>query len=371
MRVLLTNNTLSALAGSELYVLDVARELKRLGHMPVAYSPALGAVADCLRAEDIPVVDDLATLPFRPDVIHGQHHLETMTAVASLPGVPAVYFCHGFAPREEMPPVFPRIFRYVAVDAACRERVVRDAAVPAAAVHVVLNFANLERFRPRNPLPARPASALVFSNEATDANYVRVVREACGRHGISLEVIGRGCGNVVAAPHELLPRHDIVFAKARCAIESMAVGCAVVICGTHGLGPMVTRANVETLREWNFGFRTMTVRHSVDAVDAAIRGYDAADAAAVSVLMRQQADVRDAVRRIVAIYEAAILEGSRATPDHVAEVRALGGYLGTLDTLLKHAKHGTRITAPPTRPPDAIALPPRASGTAGPRHGLS
>lgn len=360
MRVLLTNNTLAARAGSELYVLDVARELKRLGHIPVAYSPALGAVADCLRAENIPVVDDLAALPFRPDVIHGQHHLETMTAVASLPGVPAVYFCHGFAPWEEMPPVFPRIFRYVAVDAACRERVVRDAAVPEAAVRVVLNFANLEQFRPRGPLPARPARALVFSNEATEANYVHVVREACGRHGITLEVIGRECGNPVADPHELLHRHDIVFAKARCAIESLAVGCAVVICGTHGLGPMVTTANVEALRAWNFGFRTMTIPHGVDAVDAAIRDYDPADAAETSALVRQQADVREAVRRIVDIYEEAILEGSHAAPDHVAEVRALGGYLGSLDTMLKHASHGTRIVAPPTRLPDAIALSPRA-----------
>ncbi|MFM8890572.1 MAG: hypothetical protein ACKOTB_02925 [Planctomycetia bacterium] len=359
MRVLLTNNTLAARAGSELYVLDVARELKRLGHMPVAYSPALGAVADCIRAENIPVIDDLAALPFRPDVIHGQHHVETMTAVASLPGVPAVYFCHGVAPGEEMPPVFPRIFRYVAVDAACRERVVREAGAEST-VRVVLNFANLEQFRPRAPLPARPARALVFSNEAKDANFARVVREACGRHGITLDVIGRESGNAAAAPHERLPHYDLVFAKARSAIESLAVGCAVVICGTHGLGPMVSTANVEELRAWNFGFRTMTIPHGVDAVDAAIRGYDPADAAEVSGLVRQHADVRDAVRRIVAIYDEAILEGSRALPDHIAEVRAMGAYLGTLDTVLKHAAHGTRIAAPPTRPPDTIALPPRS-----------
>ena len=36
--------------------------------------------------------------------------------------------------------------------------------------------------------------------------------------------------------------YDLVFAKARCALEAMAVGAAVVLCDTHGLGPMVTSA---------------------------------------------------------------------------------------------------------------------------------
>ena len=79
MRVLLTNNTLAWRGGTELYLLDVARELKRLGHEPVAYSPHLKDVAEHFRAAGIPVVANLAVLPFRPDVIHGQHHVETMT----------------------------------------------------------------------------------------------------------------------------------------------------------------------------------------------------------------------------------------------------------------------------------------------------
>ena len=73
LRVLLTNNTLSARAGSELYVRDVATALLRAGHAPVAYSPVLGDVADELRAATVPVVDDLRLLTIPPDVIHGQH----------------------------------------------------------------------------------------------------------------------------------------------------------------------------------------------------------------------------------------------------------------------------------------------------------
>ncbi len=49
MRILLTNNSLGGRAGTELYVRDIAIELMRRGHRPVAYSTKLGTVAEELR----------------------------------------------------------------------------------------------------------------------------------------------------------------------------------------------------------------------------------------------------------------------------------------------------------------------------------
>src|SRR5204862_12908 len=99
-----------------------------------------------------------------PDLIHGQHHLETMTAMLRFPGVPAIYVCHGWAPWQEAPPHSPRILRYLAVDHACRDRLVFEHGISEERVRVLFNFVDLERFGPRAPLPARPARALVFSN---------------------------------------------------------------------------------------------------------------------------------------------------------------------------------------------------------------
>lgn len=61
----------------------------------------------------------------------------------------------------------------------------------------------------------------------------------------------------------MLGGYDLVFAKARCALEAMAVGCAVVLCDVGGLGPLVTRAQVQHLRRWNFGRRTRLRRAPV------------------------------------------------------------------------------------------------------------
>ena len=358
MRVLLTNNTLAWRAGTELYLLDVARELQRLGHEPVAYSPHLKDVAESFHAAGIPVVANLALLPFRPDVIHGQHHVETMTALASLPGVPAVSFCHGFVPWEEMPPVFPRILRYVAVDEICRERIVREAAIPFDKVRMLFNFADIEVFLPRPPLPAQPARALAFSNQATEANYGAAVRAACAQCGIALDMRGLGSGNPTVEPHAVLPQYDIVFAKARAAIEAMAVCCSVVLCDGAGLGPMVTSGNFAVLRPDNFGLRTLRGQATVENVAAAIRAYDPADAARVRDLVRSQADMRSTVTEIVRLYAEVVEENVALTHDPLAELRAMGAYLQTLDTVLKHVPFGTPILAPPAKAPDAIALPP-------------
>ena len=121
MQILITNNTLANRAGTELYVRDIALGLLARGHKVSAYSTRLGDVARELSAAGVVVTDNLDTLP-TPDIIHGHHHLDTMTAVLHFPQAPAIYICHGPTPWEEAAPRFPRIFAYVAVDHACRAR---------------------------------------------------------------------------------------------------------------------------------------------------------------------------------------------------------------------------------------------------------
>ena len=101
--VLLTNNTLAGRAGSELYVRDVALALKKRGHHPVAYSTVLGEVAQDIREAGIEVVDDLAALSCVPDVIHEASSPGNDDGSAALPKTPAIGYCHGVEPWEEIP----------------------------------------------------------------------------------------------------------------------------------------------------------------------------------------------------------------------------------------------------------------------------
>src|SRR5207253_87507 len=108
-------------------------------------------------------------------------------------------------------------------------------------------------FRQRTRLPGRPGRGLVFSNRASRHTHLPCVRAACRAVGVNLDVVGEESGNQVSDPESILPRYDIVFAKARCALEAMAVGNAVVLCDYTGAGPMVTSENFDALRVMNFG----------------------------------------------------------------------------------------------------------------------
>ena len=209
MRVLITNNTLAARMGSETSVRDLARALRARGHEPAAYSNVLGEIAREIQAEGTPVVADLDELPWAPDIIHGQHHMETFTALLRFPRVPCVYFMRGWIPWEERPPLFRRIAAYAAVDQPTLENAVEEHRIPRDEIRLILNGVDFERFPRRGPLPASPRRALVFSNYA-DATLVKQVARACRRTGLKLDVAGIGVGKPVRdAYRKLLAKHEL------------------------------------------------------------------------------------------------------------------------------------------------------------------
>jgi hypothetical protein len=333
LRVLITNNGLVHRAGSELYVRDIALGLLEYGHTPIAYSTRLGPVADELRRSTVAVIDDLDALGISPDIIHGQHHLETMTAVLRFPDVPAVSFCHGWLPWEEMPAIFPSIRRYVAVDMTCRDRLLLEHGISSERVDVLYNFVDLERFKMGPPLPDRPRRALVFSNVAYPDSHVVAIREACHRRGISVDVVGLAT-QVTERPEAILRDYDLVFAKARAAMEAMATGCAVILCDRIGAGPLVNCTNFPALRELNFGIRALRDTITADHLGRQIDDYAPAEAAGVRDLLRSQASLTDALQRLLHIYDRA-MNAPRETISMAGATRAAAHYLGRLAPRVK------------------------------------
>lgn len=324
MRVLLTNIALETRGGSELYLLDMARWLRRQGHAPVAYSARLGAFADTVRQHAIPVIADLDRLAEPPDLIHAQHHLPAMAALARFPSTPAVYFCHGWLPWDEAPLRHPAIRRYVAVSTATRERLVAEHGVPPSRVRVLPNFVDTERFHPRGRLPARPERALVFSNQAEEGGWVGVVRAACAARDIAVDLAGWRAGRPLDRPEDVLGGYDLVFARGRSALEAMAVGCAVILCDAEGLGPLVTSGALDRLGDGNFGLQVLTHPHRLDLILAAIDAYNPGAAAACAVAVRATRAHLKVLPRVFAVYEEALAAHAEA-PHAVDEAHAAAG----------------------------------------------
>jgi len=335
LRILITSMWLANPAGLELYTFEIAKALVKKGHTPIVYSPKLGDLAQELRATTIAVVDNLDLIGEPPDLIHGQHHQETMAALLHFPGVPAVYFSHGWLYSIAAPPHFPRILRYVAVDYTVRDRLIYEHGIPPENVTVILNFVDMERFTPRPPLPPKPQRALVFSNQASERNYVSTLREACSNCDIALDVVGMANGNATWQPEKILGEYDLVFAKARAAMESLAVGTAVVLCDVAGAGPMVTSAELNTLRQQNFGIRALQNPITIEGIQRELARYNADDAARVSVTIRQSARLEEAVEQIINLYHRVLDEWSKiGSIDGAEENAATGRYL--VDTLNRY-----------------------------------
>ncbi len=334
LTVLITNHSLRERTGTEMYAFELARGLLAAGHRPVLYSPRSGELAEQIRRETVPVVDDLDKLSSPPDIIHGQHADETATALLRFPSTPAIYVCHDWYLSMDAPPRFPRVMRCVAVDSQCRDKLVFEHGIPEERVSVLLHSVDLEKFRPRPPLPAKPRRALILCNQTKENEFLSAAFAACKQAGVSLDVYGLGVGRQCERPEELLAEYDIVFAKGRTALEALAVGASVIVYWWRRIGPVVTLAELERLRRDNFGMRTMGPRSTPEEfgrdIKAALARYDAQDAASASLRVRAEAGSDRLVTEFIELYESVIVEHAGVVRDDEAEARAAAAYLRSL-----------------------------------------
>ena len=313
-------------SGTTLYVRDLAERLLARGDTPLVYTPQPGEVARELEQAGVDVVTDPRKLSTTPDLIHGHHEIPTMEALLSFPGVPGLFVCHDPKHHSDIPPAFPRIRRYVAVDYYCRERFVAHG-IAEERIRVVPNGVDLRRFQPRPPLPERPRRALVFSNHASEQTHLPAVREACVQAGLSLDVIGAATGTPCARPETVLGQYDLVFATGRSAVEAAAVGTAVILCDGRGAGPLATSDNLDALRRLDS--RTRHRWHQPlrgDVILREIARYDARDAAEVSRRVRQWADLDGVVQQLVAIYHDVLSEHAATRGLAAEETAAAAAY---------------------------------------------
>ncbi len=301
-RILLANITLEGRTGTETHLRDHALEFLRRGEAVMVYAPRLGPLAAEITAAGGEVHTDLAAFSAPPDIVQGNQHAPMLRALLHFRDAPGVLCCHDATYHNARPMAFPRILRHVAVDWNCRERVVRTLGLDPATVAIVPNSVDLARFRARPPLPERPRRALVFSHYAHEGNFLPALRSACVAAGLELSVAGAAMGQLSHHPEDLLARHDVVFGKARCALEAMAVGCHVVLCDYRGLGPTITPGNFEELRHWNFGARILTGAITPGTVATRLATYDPAISATLRDRVRADCGIESSADHWLQIY---------------------------------------------------------------------
>lgn len=337
MKVFITNCILANRSGTEVYVLELARELTRRGHEPLVWSPRLGPFADEFRRLGIPLYDSLDRDIPEPDLLHCHHSYETLAALARFPHRPGLFMIHGALSWFDEPPEHPRLLRYLAVDERTRRRLVTSGIDPTITARV-LNSVDLTRFRLRRALPKQPRRALLFSNVAAEDTFLPPIANACDRAGLELDVVGKRHGNPTDTPETILGDFDLVFAKSKAAMEAIATGCAVVVLDHEGVGELVTMQNIEHCREWNFGGGLMVNRHDAAAVLENIAKYDADDARRCTQFIRENASMDSMIDQLLVEYDAVLHSWStmERQPGPDAGSRVLAEAIGQVTPLREH-----------------------------------
>ncbi len=336
MKILLTNQSLDVRAGTELFVQEIALMLRAQGHDPMAYTSRPGQVADLLRKDNIPVVNEIEKLPFKPDLIHAQHHLDAMSALLALPGVPAIYHCHGAFPWQERPPRHPRILRYLVTSEGLQHFISTEYSIDPEKIGVLRNFVDLSRFTGRiTPLPQQPTSALVFVG-GFNPEKKSMVSDACHSVGITkVDFAGYSVGNPIAHPEQILSDYDIVFATGRSAIEAIACGCAVIVMDSIRVGEFVTAQRYEDWRDCNYSIANTLPPMTSQAIATQLLQYNPVDAAAVCQRLRAEAGLDKAIEQLAGQYSMVMEEFENYSFDPESEMLACCSYIRSLTPLVQ------------------------------------
>jgi glycosyltransferase involved in cell wall biosynthesis len=94
MNILITNYEINGRSGTELYVKELAIELKFRGHNIEIYTLLLGKLAEELIHQDINVVSNLNLLKNKPEIIHANHNILAYKVVSYFKFTPVVFFLH-------------------------------------------------------------------------------------------------------------------------------------------------------------------------------------------------------------------------------------------------------------------------------------
>ena len=307
-RILITQRELKNYGGSEFFAIEVARALKNRGREVALYCPAPGKLANIVTPSGIPVCETPDTVPFIPDVIHGQHHLPTMAALAQFPGVPAIYCWHGARPWVEQPPRHPRIRYHVVTSARMAPRLATESGIPADRVVTIPNFVDLDRFSRVRKLNGRPTRAVLYGQAGFYPAELVMLEQACAAHGITLDKVGYAYGNPRPRPEYFLPDYDIAFAVGRCALEAMACGCGVIPIVPQLAGTLVTSANFDEWAASNFSPRYFTSANIMDAdwLGQEVSAFTADSIQEVTLMVRRAHAIGPAITAFETLYDRAM-----------------------------------------------------------------
>lgn len=194
MRILLTIISYRYLTGAELYIYELAREYRRLGHQvmiaSINFDPQAEIVkrAQAFGAYVVPIEALQPSLQF--DIMHLNEYHPARIALETFPRVPAVTSIHSQW-ECETPFVDPRIFKFITIRPGIKEHWAETLQIPLDKFALIYNPIDLERFFPIRT-PTNPKKVIVFPGTIDSLRKASILHlaERAQREDFILRVVG-------------------------------------------------------------------------------------------------------------------------------------------------------------------------------------
>jgi glycosyltransferase involved in cell wall biosynthesis len=257
MKILVTNNHLDRLGGSETFTYTLAKELSERGHDVDVFSFHLGTMSDlisefCHVTKDLKCTYDLILI----------NHNTCLRHIKDIKGT-KVFTSHGVYPPREQPEDGADF--YVGISEEIIDHNEREMAL----IH---NGVDCEVFKPTREIN-KELKTVYSLCQGAKANSM--LQQACARMGVLLlKTDNREWG-----VEEMINKADLVVTLGRGAYESMACGRNVLVFDTRSYTEhktsdgLVTPENADELLKNNFSGRRFKTKVDISDIIEELKGY--------------------------------------------------------------------------------------------------
>ena len=271
MKILLANNKLRYLGGTETYAYAMAGELRRQGHEVDAFSFRSGLISDRMRSDyGVRIVSekDIQRGSRKYDVILANHSTTVKFLREAKSGF-IIQTCHGVTTALEQPSPFAHA--YVAISEELVEHIREVSGKDATCI---VNGVDCDRFSPGHPIGATLKRVLSLSH---DQDLNQRMGKAFANRGITMLSLNKFV-NPVWDVERYINQADMVVSLGRGAYEAMACARPVLVLDQRKGRPLkgdglILPENMQEFLRCNCRGQAFQYTDVEEMVEMAIAGY--------------------------------------------------------------------------------------------------
>lgn len=216
MKILVTNNTLGPVGGSETYAYALIKELNRRNDIEVhAFSPRIGMIGKKLISEGIKVINRITE---DYDLVLASH-TSTIPFLKNIKGK-KIQTCHGIYPSLEQP--INGVDYHVSISQEVYNHIIKKGFKST----IIHNGIDCKRFSPKNQWPHEKLTRVLSLSQSEDLN--KTISKVCKEMNIELVILNKFKNGIFNVEDEMI-KSDLVISLGRGAYEAMACGRSVMI----------------------------------------------------------------------------------------------------------------------------------------------